>query len=849
MNLSTYSLRRLLALVLALVMCSAVFAGCGKTNGDPTEPSETITETAEPTETEEPTEEATEEPTEPEVTVPPVVMGTVNAGPLNVRSEPYTTADILKRLDLDTRIEIYEQKIIDGVNWGRIAEGWINMNYVTIDGDETTEPTGSSVENDNNIGSGDVNISAGANAGVVTADELNIRETASSNAKSLGKYVKGDVINILEKKGSWGRTSKGWVNLSYVKMEGSGSTGSSTGTGTGTSSGTSTPGTTTANTMVSNGKTTVLGYGMVSKVTALNVRYGPGTSYDAATYISAGQRLPYYQESGNWVRIKSGWVSLSYFDIISDIPEGAEGTVTTTNLNIRAKASSSSKDLGNLKKGDEVTILEVDGNWGKIEYEEGEYGWISLSYVLFDTDTTTTYTTGDGEVTAYQLNVRKEADPDSKSLTTLEKGDDVTILEVDGNWGKIEYKSGKYGWINLNYVEMDKVYTTGDAVVTASGLNVRKSGDEDSKVLTTLKRGDEVTILEVDDGWGKIEYKSGKYGWINLDYVKMTDGESGSGSDSDDDSDDDTDTDTKYSITINTAENGKITASTTSCKAGTVVTLTAVPNKGYVLDTLTAMNTTKNEAVAVSDGKFTMPAGKVNVVATFKKADADTYSVTVNTVTNGKVSANTTACTAGSTVTLTVIPNSGYVLESLSVKDAANNTVTVSDNTFTMPAANVTVAASFKKAKYTVSIGEFTNGAVSVNPDTYEKGATVSLIITPAEGYALDTLTVKDASDEKVTVNSKNQFTMPGANVSVDATFKKVQYTLTIDKAKNGSVTADKTTYEIGDTITLTVKANEGYEVDKLTVKNADGEEITVTDNAFTAPGSKVTVTVTFKAI
>ena len=137
MKRSKYTLRRLLALALVLVMVGSLFAGCSKKAADPTVPSvpnETIAETAAPTTepTDAPTEAATEAPTEPVETVPPVLMGTVNADNLNVRSEPYSTADILKRLAINTRIEILEQKIVDGVNWGRIAEGWINLNYVTI---------------------------------------------------------------------------------------------------------------------------------------------------------------------------------------------------------------------------------------------------------------------------------------------------------------------------------------------------------------------------------------------------------------------------------------------------------------------------------------------------------------------------------------------------------------------------------------------------------------------------------------------------------------------------------------------------------------------------------------------
>ncbi len=61
------------------------------------------------------------------------VMGTVMADNLNVREEPVASSKIVVRLAINTRVEILSQKVIDGVNWGQIAEGWINMNYVRLD--------------------------------------------------------------------------------------------------------------------------------------------------------------------------------------------------------------------------------------------------------------------------------------------------------------------------------------------------------------------------------------------------------------------------------------------------------------------------------------------------------------------------------------------------------------------------------------------------------------------------------------------------------------------------------------------------------------------------------------------
>lgn len=883
MKRSTCTLHRLLALVLVLVMVGSLFAGCSKKDPDPTDPSETTgttEQTAAPTdEPTEPTEEPTEEGTEPVVTVPPVTVGTVDADNLNVRSEPDTTADILKRLAINTRVEIHEQKIVDGVKWGRISEGWINMNYVTLGESEST-----GVENENNIGSGSVSTPTYGAVGTITASELNIRKEANDKSASVGVYKKGAKVSILEKSGDWGRTDKGWINLKYVNMDSTvaGSTGSSTGSSSTGSSST---------TLVTNGKTTVLGYGIVNNVTSLAVRSGPGTSYTQLTYITAGQRLPYFQKSGNWVRIKAGWVSLSYFDTANAIPAGATGTVTATNLNIREKASSSSTDLGNYSKGDKVTILEVSGNWGRTDK-----GWVSLSYVTFDTDTTVAYPTGTGTVTAYMLNIRKEAKSDGEIVGTYKQGDKVTITETSGKWGKTNL-----GWISMKCVEMDKVLTSYTGTITASSLNIRDKASIDGEDIGSYLQGQKVTILEVSGNWGRTDE-----GWISLSYVKFdgpatytvtmnktTNGTIKSSAasavkgatvtltvtpaagyelealtvkDAANNGISLTGTTfvmpasnvtvtatfkkapTKYTVTLNTPTGGTVSASSTSCAAGTQVALTVSPASGYVLTSLTAMNTTNNSVVAIADGKFTMPAGNVNVVATFEKTSSATYTVTVNSATNGSVTANTTSAVAGAEVTLTVTPATGYELDALSVKDAANNVVTVSGNKFTMPAANVTIVATFKASKYTVSVAASTNGAVSVNPGAYEKGATVSPVITPDAGYELDKLTAKDANGNDVTI-SGNKFTMPASNVTVSATFKKATYTVTVSGTTNGTLAAAPTSGEMGTEVTLTITPAAGYALDKLTVKDANGNDVTVSGNKFAMPTSNVTVTATFKYV
>ena len=86
-----------------------------------------------------------------------------------------------------------------------------------------------------------------------------------------------------------------------------------------------------------------------------------------------------------------------------------------------------------------------------------------------------------------------------------------------------------------------------------------------------------------------------------------------------------------------------------------------------------------------------------------------TYSVSVASAANGKVTISTTRASKGSTVTITVTPNEGYALEKLTVTDANGNAVSVtkvSDTkyTFKMPASKVTVKATFEKAELVSSL-------------------------------------------------------------------------------------------------------------------------------------------------
>ena len=231
----------------------------------------------------------------------------------------------------------------------------------------------------------------------------------------------------------------------------------------------------------------------------------------------------------------------------------------------------------------------------------------------------------------------------------------------------------------------------------------------------------------------------------------------------------------KYNVTVTQPTGGTVSAMPTEAEAGTPIALSERPNDGW--EFVKYIVTAGGQTVNVSNNQFIMPASDVTVTAEFKEKPK-VYTITTQSGEGGSVTANPTSATAGTKVGLNVSANTGYELDQLTVTDGAGNPVVVdmATKTFTMPASNVIVKATFKPTpptKYSISIAPSENGSVSANPNSAAAGETVNLTITPSEGYKLDKLSVTaNGQDVEVTNNS---FKMPAANVSISATFKKTE--------------------------------------------------------------------------
>ena len=358
---------------------------------------------------------------------------------------------------------------------------------------------------------------------------------------------------------------------------------------------------------------------------------------------------------------------------------------------------------------------------------------------------------------------------------------------------------------------------------------------------------------------------------------------------------------TPHTVTLpNAVEGVKLTLGTTSntyIKDDTV-TLT-VEKEGTDIVTVTAKNgdtdvaltevqeAAQDEAAAQATTEkaktvytFTMPDGDVTISVT---KDAKTYAVNVAALTNGEITASAKEAAEKETVTLTAKPATGYALKAGSLKvtykDADNTDKTVevkagteaNTYTFAMPAYPVNVSAEFVK-EYKVTAAPAENGTVTVDPAAAVEGTEVTVTVKAADNYQLkaDSLTYsyksgEDTQTQKLTPNAEGKatFKMPAADVKVTAEYvekKPEAYTVTVNKATNGTVTADKETAAAGDTVTLTVKADETMysqavlAEDGLKVADSKGAAVACTAGAdgtytFTMPADNVTVTATFEIV
>ena len=262
---------------------------------------------------------------------------------------------------------------------------------------------------------------------------------------------------------------------------------------------------------------------------------------------------------------------------------------------------------------------------------------------------------------------------------------------------------------------------------------------------------------------------------------------------------------TYYTVTVSSSiEHGKVTADKSSAEAGATVKLTATADSGYELESYSVKDASAN-AITVTEGTFTMPKSNVTVSASFKETAATPqktamYTVSISSsIEHGKVTADKSSAEAGAKIKLTATADSGYELESYSVKDASANAIAVTDGTFTMPKSNVTVSATFKAIAVTP---QKSAGSISYATTSVEKKTADEAFTNPLTKAGDGTVTYASSKTDVATVNaSTGEVTIVGAGTA----------TITATVADSDTYTYATKTASYTLTVTQSVTIPEGF--------------------------------------
>lgn len=239
----------------------------------------------------------------------------------------------------------------------------------------------------------------------------------------------------------------------------------------------------------------------------------------------------------------------------------SDGKVNVETANIRETADENAKILEQLSQGDNIEILEKQGNWYKIK-SKGITGYLREDLIEVKNEEKTVETSATVETEKQEStdndkenNVQettteetsseektKKVSEDTKlkivsainatDILEVKKDEEVTITEILGDWVCIQTSTTK-GWIRadkLKSVKEEKQEETKTeeqpqveekqetllkkAYVNTQTANMRKEANTASEIVTSLTLNTEVEVYAEENGWSKIKV-NGQEGYIS----------------------------------------------------------------------------------------------------------------------------------------------------------------------------------------------------------------------------------------------------------------------------------------------------------------------------------------------
>lgn len=205
-------------------------------------------------------------------------------------------------------------------------------------------------------------------------------------------------------------------------------------------------------------------------------------------------------------------------------------------MTIRERKSTSARKLGSVEAGEQISILDYDAEWTKVE-KDGSVGYVLTKNVIdlalaqdYDDMAQAQYL----GVASKALTIREKQSKSALRMQSLEEGETVYILELGKEWHHV-VKNGVKGYVladpitGLQGVSEDIVvpdeYVTApafEAVYSAMAdvnLSIRRDKDENSRLMGTVYQDEYVDVMSTDGEWAHVRKKDAE-GYVRADHLR-----------------------------------------------------------------------------------------------------------------------------------------------------------------------------------------------------------------------------------------------------------------------------------------------------------------------------------------
>lgn len=195
---------------------------------------------------------------------------------------------------------------------------------------------------------------------------------------------------------------------------------------------------------------------------ALNVRKGPGLTYDVTSQATRGQKLIVLDKKNDWYKIKTkdgqdGWIASWLVAETKNITKINLSASTKKKTKLYESPDKQSAVLRTIDKGTVVTIIGEEHFWSQVILNDVQ-GWIPTNLLdLTSTDEPEKMNKQFLYAAQNDTKIRQSPSVDSAIIDTLNEGESVNYIETNNNWYKVKTNTGKTGYIASWIVDFDPI--------------------------------------------------------------------------------------------------------------------------------------------------------------------------------------------------------------------------------------------------------------------------------------------------------------------------------------------------------------------------------------------------------